>query len=417
MKQKLISLFLALALCLLCLSGCGKTVTDTPAPAEETPAPEETQVPEETQAPGEASAEGDAAENKTEAELEAEAKEKARREKYLVAYNKYAPDAVVMTVNGREVLWRDFFSWLFDIMGVLEDTFQITDWNAEFPQVAGTIDDPTYGNYAFTYATANASQIATILSKAEELGVTLTGAQQAELDAMKESYNSIFGSREAFLAELEAAFVNEDYLWEQNKAVALYETLFIHYFGANGSDLPEADALSYLKDAGYLHAKHILLSTVDDSRNPLPEEECAAKKARAEELLAQLRACPANELNETFDRLISECSEDPGSANYPGGYYFRSGEMVPEFEEAAAALSENELSDLVESSYGYHILFCPPMSADDVIDYGSDYQPVTARSAAATALFGVIASEWFSAAETVVNEEFQNPDLNALLTP
>ncbi|MDE6588987.1 MAG: peptidylprolyl isomerase [Oscillospiraceae bacterium] len=105
-------------------------------------------------------------------------------------------------------------------------------------------------------------------------------------------------------------------------------------------------------------AKHILIKTIDDSRNPLPDDEIAEKKQQAEDILAQIRgaADPAAK----FDELMNEFSEDgrgeDGALNAPDGYTTTRGEMVPEFEQGALALKPGEISGLVESTYGYHII-------------------------------------------------------------
>lgn len=57
---------------------------------------------------------------------------------------------------------------------------------------------------------------------------------------------------------------------------------------------------------------------------------------------------------EDFDKLIKEYNQDPGEGE--GGYTFGRGEMVPEFEEAAFALKVNEISDVVRTDYGEHII-------------------------------------------------------------
>lgn len=84
-----------------------------------------------------------------------------------------------------------------------------------------------------------------------------------------------------------------------------------------------------------VHASHILLET---------EEE-------ANEILAQL-----NE-GADFAELAKEHSKDPGSAQNGGDLgFFGRGEMVPEFEEAAFSLEVGEMSGVVESEHGYHII-------------------------------------------------------------
>ena len=59
---------------------------------------------------------------------------------------------------------------------------------------------------------------------------------------------------------------------------------------------------------------------------------------------------------EDFAKLAKEYSEDPGSKDKGGEYKFARGQMVPEFEAAAFSLKTNQVSDIVNSSYGYHII-------------------------------------------------------------
>lgn len=95
-------------------------------------------------------------------------------------------------------------------------------------------------------------------------------------------------------------------------------------------------------------ASHILIR-VDKGA---PEAEVAAAKAKAEQILAQLKANPAD-----FAKLAKQHSQDPGSAEKGGDLgYFGSGMMVKPFEEAVFALKENQLSDVVRSDFGFHLI-------------------------------------------------------------
>ncbi len=95
-------------------------------------------------------------------------------------------------------------------------------------------------------------------------------------------------------------------------------------------------------------ASHILIG-FGVSATPEKKQEA---KAKAEELLAIIKKDPSK-----FEALAVKNSQDPGSAIKGGDLgLFGRGAMVKPFEDAAFSLKVNQVSDLVESEYGYHII-------------------------------------------------------------
>ena len=64
---------------------------------------------------------------------------------------------------------------------------------------------------------------------------------------------------------------------------------------------------------------------------------------------------------------MAEYNEDTGENSYPHGYCFTSGSMVTEFEDACKELEPYEVSGVVESKFGYHIILRMPTQGDDLV--------------------------------------------------
>jgi peptidyl-prolyl cis-trans isomerase C len=96
-----------------------------------------------------------------------------------------------------------------------------------------------------------------------------------------------------------------------------------------------------------VRASHILIG--------IPQNADAATKqqarAKADAILKDLKA------GKDFAATAKANSQDPGSAPNGGDLgYFEQGQMVPPFEQAAFALKAGEMSEVVESQFGYHII-------------------------------------------------------------
>lgn len=123
---------------------------------------------------------------------------------------------------------------------------------------------------------------------------------------------------------------------------------------------PDEAALKEYFNENFYKAKHILKMTVNQETNePLSEDEKAKVKKNAEKILSEVKG------GSDFDKAVENESEDPGSKSQPEGYVFTEGEMVTEFYEGTKALKVDEISDIVETSYGYHIIKRLPLNDSD----------------------------------------------------
>ena len=124
---------------------------------------------------------------------------------------------------------------------------------------------------------------------------------------------------------------------------------------AAGTVVSDADVSNYFqthidqyKEGATRRASHILIRADKDA----PKAAADAAKAKAEALLAQLRKTPGD-----FAKLAKANSEDPGSAEKGGDLdWFGRGMMVKAFEDAAFAMKQGEISGVIRSDFGYHII-------------------------------------------------------------
>lgn len=118
------------------------------------------------------------------------------------------------------------------------------------------------------------------------------------------------------------------------------------------------EELEKIYTSSYVCAKHVLIGKINlDTGESLSEADVKKAKATAETVLKKAKG------GTDFDKLIKEYGMDPGVEYYPDGYIFTKGEMVAEFEESVFNLKENEISGIVETDYGYHIIKKLPLPA------------------------------------------------------
>ncbi|WP_294551461.1 peptidylprolyl isomerase [uncultured Pseudoflavonifractor sp.] len=271
----------------------------------------------------------------------------------------------VMTVDGVDVNAEEYLYWLgyaTEYVGyyMFGDPSAI-DWDMDTGN--GTVSE---------YLVNNARDLAAfnqvIRNQCAERNITLTDEQEAQLDQQMADAVESSGGQENFELALKEVNRTEEGLRSMYSASNfLYASLRDQLFPAqDAASLTAGELAQWASDKGLMQVKHILFKTVDNAGNPLSDEEIAAAKQKAEDTLAQLQA--SDDMENLFDQLMNELSEDgryaDGTLGAPDGYLFGEGEMVQEFEDAAKSLKEHELSGIVETSYGYHILLRLPVDTE-----------------------------------------------------
>jgi parvulin-like peptidyl-prolyl isomerase len=206
------------------------------------------------------------------------------------------------------------------------------------------------------FSAAILNQLITIQVLLQEATPADRAAGAADADLQFTNLVKRFGSTEAFERQLKAVGVTAAELrakatQEATAKATLKRELNIHATDAEAQafyDKHQAD----FEQPETAHVRHILLMTIDPStRTPLSTNTIAAKRKQIDDLLKQIRG------GADFAALAKQYSEDPGSKEDGGELpAFSRGQMVPEFETTAFSLTNGEVSGVITTQYGYHII-------------------------------------------------------------
>ena len=156
-------------------------------------------------------------------------------------------------------------------------------------------------------------------------------------------------------ADIEAFYKANSALFQAPETADVQYLVFDVEAVKKSISVPEADVRTYyeqniarLQSKEERRASHILINAPKD----MPAAERAKAKAQAQDVLDKIKAKP-----DSFAQLATKFSQDPGSAAKGGDLdFFARGAMVKPFEESAFALKKGEISGVVESDFGYHII-------------------------------------------------------------
>ena len=285
-----------------------------------------------------------------------------------------ARDTPLITVDGAEVPAEEVLYWVSNYADQYA-AWGMTDLSMDMG------DGQTLGQYYLDSAVETATLYQLMQNKADELKLGWNKENQAaydeQLQTMKESMAQQAGldiqtqgdQVDTELVRLISYMgLSQEGFFRINQASFLYNNLMEGLFGAEGTDAPDTGKLD---EAGVYHAKHILIKAepTTDADGNVTDDGMAAAQAQAQEIYDQLLA--AEDPMTLFDQLMTEYTDDvDSSGNVNGGtdgYTFGPGEMVDEFYEGTKALGEGEISQPVQSQYGYHIIL--RLSADNEAGY------------------------------------------------
>ena len=216
---------------------------------------------------------------------------------YAAIYALHEPEEIVMTVDGREISWQEYYYYYYNVAANWENGFVETMYAGGAAGWESPADAEGH-SYAQILPTSVERMLRRDLAAeaiAQEHGISLTEEDEAAIQAAyQEDLAYIQGlgyTEEQFFTLLEPFYVSEEMYWRSLRSQVLYTACYRELVGENGEKLPEQQVLDWMEAQGYLSLDRIRIATVDSvTGQSLPAEAAAQQEALAEELSARLRS-------------------------------------------------------------------------------------------------------------------------------
>jgi len=319
-----------------------------------------------------------------------------------LAVTAFPPDTIMFKTNNLSVTWRELFGFFFSFVSNLEMYYPTgIDWSDEIAEGVSLKD------FILESSTEESLLFMIIEHAAIEMGVSLSTEDFNAINEDIDHLIAMYGTKDNFeLALREDSGIFDMIFFERFLQIQHLQGLILtKLYGDDLSDLPD-DADEFVNEHDFLMAKHILIA--------FSEHDDALEVA--EEVLSLLTEHLDDEdFFEFFDTKMHEVSDDPGALSFPDGYLFQPHEMLPQFSQATIELEFGEMSGLVETVHGYHIILRLPVDFDTVpIYYANSNTPPTLRQIIISEDFESRMVRWRSELNPVFSPEYNSIDLAAI---
>ena len=286
----------------------------------------------------------------------------------------------VMTVDGVDVSFDEYMYYLNTAASTLISYYQAsTGGGVDWDGVCIYDKTKTNAEWCINEALYNAAQGCVIMSKGKSMNALPTDEQLKSLEdnisTIRKNYEESDDPDAAFADALNGQGFTLESFKAVNKINFTLSNIFTSLYGENGEKLSDEKLQAYIDENGFMTSAHILFRTKEDvkgengqtTQEELSDSAKAEKKAQAEKLCKELKAIKDDtQRKEKFFEYMKEHSEDPGKESFPNGYCFTEGTMVEEYTDTTRELKNYEVSDVVESDFGYHIIMRLPTVSSDV---------------------------------------------------
>ena len=239
----------------------------------------------------------------------------------------------------------------------------------------------TYADILKEYAVSYVKNFAAVKKLAKENDISLTADEKKQLKEQKDQVIEQQGGRSKFVAQLKEQSLSEELYDALQENSMLQSKILNALFNQGGKFAMSEDEVISDVTSNYARVRHILVQASES------DTDFAEKQQKANTILARVTTG-----GEDFETVLKEVGEDPGMTKeaYTDGYVFnQNGNLVDSpsttfdstFVSESFKLKDNQISGVVKSTSGLHIIKRLPLDAAFVKQHLSDYYTTYAQNA------------------------------------